>query len=563
MANLTSPLRLVVAEASIRHLQPNAPISFEIEPGMGSVVVGRESSVGVRLLSQVVSRRHALLEHNGEEWTIRDLGSKAGTRVNLSPATQEQAQSISPGDQLFIGPIILNVRIPLDHDATFNVVLKDESMQEGASILAKDVGGTVSTIADAELGGLAQHRLAVLLKWAAKLTEAPDLTALAQAITRSAAEGTGCARALLLRVAADDQLELLAGFPAHAPRRVEMQLSRSLVALALQGKIAELQYGGYDSVGEAMSIEALNIRSAICAPLAVDNKVLAVLYLDTRGSESPIKPDAASFCVALAQLGAMAIANLQRAELARQEKEMRDELVAARLAQTQLMPEAVGRVGPIQYSLEAIPGLIVAGDLFDVVALSEDCTLVLLGDVMGKGAAAGLMMATIQAFFRARSKSEMNLVECMTEANTYFYDRFNGRGFVTLWLGMFDRTNRRLTYIDAGHGDWCYLQDNASPHAVDSDGGPPLGAFAHSAYEFGQIELHGRDRIVVFSDGLVEQHNQTGQTFGETEPLKCLVGSRSASEDVNRLIVAHTDFRKETPLSDDLTIASIEWVIHE
>lgn len=559
MESSNPPLRLFVAESSLRHLQPNAPTSFELRPEQRTVIVGREADADIKLLSQVVSRKHASIEYDGQQWMVRDLGSKAGTRVNFAKATQAEPQTFGEGDQIRIGPIVLNVGSPLEREQTINLVLRNDSVSSGTSIIARDIAGSVSTIGDAELGGLAQHRLSVLLKSAAKLTEAPDIATLAQAITHSAADGTSSSRALLIRMLGEDQWELLGEYPPSAIGSSELQLSRSLVALARRGKIAEMQQGGYDGIGEAMSIEILNIRSAICAPLSVDSQVLAVLYLDSRGSETPLKPDAASFCVALAQLGAMAIANLQRAELARHEKEMRDELQDARSAQQQLIPEATGVVGPIRYSLEAIPGSIVAGDLFDVVALGRDQALVILGDVMGKGAAAGLMMAAVQTFFRARSGSALDLINWVTDANAYFCDRFKGRGFITLWVGVFHSTTGRLLYVDAGHGDWCHLPDQEQPRSIESNGGPPLGAFPNSDYELGEISLGPNDRIVLFSDGLVEQHNPNGETFGQVDPLQCLAGSRSAAEDVSRLVAAQNAFRQDVALSDDLTIASIEW----
>jgi sigma-B regulation protein RsbU (phosphoserine phosphatase) len=302
----------------------------------------------------------------------------------------------------------------------------------------------------------------------------------------------------------------------------------------------------------------LNIRSAICAPIHVDNEVVGVLYLDTRGGEKPIQRDAAAFCVGLCQLGGMALANLRRAELARKEKEMRDELKAARAAQQQMLPDPQGEIGPIRYGLVAVPGMIVAGDMFDIIPLGDTCALVMLGDVMGKGAAAGLMMATVQTYFRARCQPTSDLAQLMSEANAYFFDRFKGQGFVTLWIGRFESPNR-LTYVDAGHGHWGMAQTGHGFGEVDSLGGPPIGAFPTAEYEAGELELPTGDRIILYSDGLTEQHDEQGKLFETTVGLTCLTNSCSANDDVRLLLEAQDAFRGSVPLSDDLTIASIEW----
>jgi serine phosphatase RsbU (regulator of sigma subunit) len=358
----------------------------------------------------------------------------------------------------------------------------------------------------------------------------------------------------------ENQWAILGQYPSRGTAAREVEISRSLVAMARQGRFAQLQADEGDDSYEQPSIMSLNIRSAICAPIMVDGSIEAVLYLDTRGSESPIQRDAAAFCAGLAQLGGMAIANLKRAELARQEKELRDELLAARTAQQQLIPASTGDVGAVRYALEAVPGTIVAGDLFDIFQLGDDCTMVILGDVMGKGAAAGLMMATVQTYFRAKGQPHVDLVQLLDQANTYFHERFAGRGFVTLWIGVFHETTRHLQYVDAGHGHWCFFQPDKGARPVESEGGPPIGAVRGANYAAGELTLGLEDRIILFSDGLVEQHDDQGRLFGEDGALNCLSSSRSVDEDVRLLLEAHQAFRQSIPLSDDLTIASLELI---
>jgi serine phosphatase RsbU (regulator of sigma subunit) len=426
------------------------------------------------------------------------------------------------------------------------------------SIVARDLPGAVSMIPKEELGGLAQHRLTVLLQSAARLTNAQDTAALAQSITESAAAGTGSHRCILIGTADENLWSVLGQYPTRGGASRELEISRSLVAMARQGRFAQLQVGDSSDAYEQPSIMSLNIRSAICAPIIVDGGVEAVLYLDTRGSESPIQRDAAAFCAGLAQLGGMAIANLKRAELARQEKELRDELHAARTAQQQLIPVSSGDVGAVRYVVEAVPGTIVAGDLFDIFPIGDDSTMVILGDVMGKGAAAGLMMATAQTFFRARGQPPVDLPQLLDQANAFFYDRFKGRGFVTMWIGLFHAPSRRLRYIDAGHGHWCFFQQESGVQTVESQGGPPIGALPQADYSAGELRMEPEDRIILFSDGLVEQLDDQGRIFGEEGALTCLSSSQSVIQDVQRLLKAHQTFRGSIPLSDDLTIASLQ-----
>ena len=524
------------------------------------MVVGRAPEADVQLQSPSVSRQHANIEYDGQNWRIRDLGSRAGTQVNHTAIAENDHRILQSGDQIRLGPIVLNVLVAGETDATSNLVLRTDGSSEDCSIIAKDLPGAVMAIPEAELSGLAQHRLAVLLHSAASLTGAPDVASLAKEITQSAAAGTSSPRAILIGTAKDNEWLVLGQYPVENTGDREIEISRSLVVMAKRGKVAQLQSDGLGDSVEARSIVSLNIQSAICTPVVVDGSVVAVLYIDARGGEKPITIDAAAFCVGLAQLGGMALANLKRAELARQEKELRDELKAARTAQQQMIPESLGEVGVVRYALETVPGTIVAGDLFDIIHVDENCTMVLLGDVMGKGAAAGLMMATVQTYFRARGNPQIGLSQLVDEANVYFRERFKGQGFVTLWIGMFQMPSRRLSYVDAGHGHWCVFQQGLGAKPVESEGGPPIGALPDATYASGELVIQPNDRIIIFSDGLVEQHDDQGRIFEESDALKCLLSSRSSAEDVQLLLDAHTAFRGSVPLSDDLTIASIELI---
>jgi serine phosphatase RsbU (regulator of sigma subunit) len=548
---------LTVNQSSERFLQQNTPTHFVVRAGQCPAVVGRLANAQLNVQSVNISRRHAMIEFDGNDWKVRDLGSTTGTKVNGLPISTGQSSRLQTGDQVQFGPVVLQVHIPGDSAAQDNVMAWDDVSASPSSILARDLPGSVSSIPREELGGLAQHRLTVLLQSASRLNNAHDTASLAQLITESAAAGTGSHRCILIATPGESQWSVLGQYPSQGAGARELEISRSLVAMARQGRIAQLQGDGDDSY-EQPSIMSLNIRSAICAPIVVDGAVAAVLYLDTRGSETLIQRDAAAFCAGLSQLGGMALANLKRAELARQEKELRDELVAARTAQQQLIPASTGEVGAVRYVLEAVPGTIVAGDLFDIFSLGDDSTMVILGDVMGKGAAAGLMMATVQTFFRTRGHSQLDLPPLLVEANRFFHERFQGKGFVTLWIGLFHASTRRLRYVDAGHGHWCFFPRESGVQLVDSQGGPPVGALPDATYAAGELLIAPEDRIILFSDGLVEQHDDQGRIFGEDGALSSLSSSRSVAEDVQLLLEAHQAFRGVIPLSDDLTIASLE-----
>lgn len=524
-------------------------------------LIGRSSECDVKLPADSVSREHARIRWQDDTWLIHDLSSKAGTLLNGIRLGINQELRISSGDQIQMGPILLQVTLQhpgkLDDEPSLGNL--DSSLS--SFLVASELEGKLSTIHNADLSGLAQHRLALLLKSTARLAESTDLPTLANSIAHIAAKGAGSRRAMVIGVLSEDDWVVWGQYDKEGPATGTWEISRSLVALARSGEIAQLNQRLDQHGLDSPSIRDLHIRSAIGIPIPVGDRVEAVLYLDARDQEKPILEDATSYCVGLAQLAGIAVGNLRRNELQAQEKRFREELQAAREAQRHLLPASEGVAGSVRYAAESVPGTIVAGDLFDVMALDDTRTLVTFGDVMGKGAPAGVMMATIQAYFRALAKTPVtdDLPRLVDNANQFFYRTFRDSGFVTFWIGLFQLHNSHVQYVDAGHGHWEVVGHDGLRESLLREGGPPIGAVRDATYTEGRLLLNPGERIILYSDGLVEQQNDAGTFFSREDLVGCLSGSQNPSEDRRRLMERHLQFRESIPLADDLTIASIQF----
>ena len=546
-----SNLELQVAPADLPILGEGAQTFWLLVPTQVAWVIGRQEKADIRLELDSISRKHAVIRFDNG-WRIRDAGSKAGTHINQR-SIGDSEQPLKSGDQLRIGPIRLAVST--DQKTVGETQLLDP-FGRGSSLVPVDVEGHLSTIQQSSLEGLAQHRLSILIDSSKSFSSATDLASLSQQIVQATARGSRAKRVFLLDVRSDHWIVLGANLPEPdgAP---PVGISTSLVSEAKEGRITELQRQG-ESQDVARSIFDFNIQSALAIPLEVDDQVEAVLYLDARDQEKPLRPDAASFCVGMAKLAGLAIANLRREALRENERKLREELQAARAAQRFFLPKADGTIGCVTYALKAVPGTIVAGDLFDIRQVSEDATLVIMGDVMGKGAPAGIAMAALQTFFRALVPQPEQLAGLVAQANQFFQGIFRGSRFVTLWVGLVQKERSQLTYVDAGHGHWKLIQKKHFLAMEDTAGGPPVGAFKDSCYESETLPLSTDDRILLYSDGLVEQANQAGAMYPKQELERQLQASHSVDQDVQTLHDSLNQFRGDIPLSDDLTLASLQ-----
>lgn len=519
--------------------------TVEIE-SEGPITLGRSSSTDVQLTDQSVSRRHARLAFHANQWIITDLGSRHGTSIGGVPLTKDESAPLAPGDTLAIGPWI------------FRVQIGDESRTTGFETTT-DVAlrGRVQTIPDAELGSLAERRLNLFMDCAGRIHQATDEGQLATAALAAVVEGTGFTRAALVRpVASLDEVEFIGMRLPPTDRESKISISRSLLSAAAQGRIVRLTET--PDLREAVSVIELGIQSAICAPVHVGSDIQAFLYLDARETSTRVAPDAAAFCGAIARMCGLAMANLQRAHLHERQRRLEADLSAARDAQRRIMPPEKGRVGSVRYAMRSRPGRVVAGDLFDLFKVDESRVAFMLGDVTGKGMGAALVMAMAQSHLHASMLECRDLERATTALNSYLAKHSAENEFVSLIVGLINASDGKVSIIDAGHGYAMRVPAQGPPCLIEAEGGLVAGVDPTYQYAAEWLECGPGDRLVVFSDGVVEQPNAEGEQFGMQRAIEALTGSTCCDEDADRIFDAVRAFADSESLADDVTVVSIE-----
>lgn len=565
---------------------PISPIT--IDPGKPAVI-GRSSTCQIILADESVSRRHAQIHHASGQWFVTDLGSRHGTQVNMTALAANGAAPLTHGDLVGIGPWTFRVRTT--EQAIASHITTDDRLAEQER---------VERVAEREMAAITQNRLNLLMNCAAALAGVSDEGKLARAIVSASIEGTGFPRAAILREVrpSSNEFEIIcvrgpneardSTGPLEVATAQSLRFSTSLINAARSGDLAQLKSDA--AMAGGASIISLGIQTAMCAPIAIGGAVAAFLYLDARagetggargvmggfsssgaprtaGSPGPrtaaIQQDAAAFCMALAKMYSLAMSNILREQLALRQASIEKDLAAAREAQRLIVPPEEGRVAGIQYAMRMRSGRYVAGDLFDVVELGDGRVAVFLGDVAGKGIGAAILMATAQTHLSASLRALKDPALAVAEVNRYLCARVAQNKFISLWLGVFDPATRQVTFVDAGHGHWLVVERCQEPSGpptirrIDAVGGLPLGIEEDGAYQAEQFTLRPGDRVVVFSDGVVEQPGQDAVLFGLTRAIDAIMPSCSESEDVKRLFDAVVAYAQTDSLSDDTTVASI------
>lgn len=197
-----------------------------------------------------------------------------------------------------------------------------------------------------------------------------------------------------------------------------------------------------------------------------------------------------------------------------QEQEQEQELAKAREIQEGLLPKKIPQVRGLEVAGAWQPASTVGGDYFDVLKFSERKIGVCIGDVVGKGISAALLMANLQASFRAFASEEISPGSLVGKLNEVISNNIAADKFVTFWCCTIDTKENRLTYASAGHCPPILFHKSGEGVSL-KEGGTPLGIFPERKYEDTGIQLESGDRLALYTDGLTEAMNSDEQEFGE------------------------------------------------
>ena len=198
-----------------------------------------------------------------------------------------------------------------------------------------------------------------------------------------------------------------------------------------------------------------------------------------------------------------------------------------------------------------------AGDFYDFIDLEGNLGLV-VGDVVGKGVAASLMMASVRASLRAYAQDLYDLDEVIARVNERLAADTLDSEFATLWYGVLDPNTLRLTYCNAGH-DPPILVRNGEMHCLDT-GGMIVGVDAGQTYDKAIFDLAPGDRLLLYTDGLPDAMSFDQEKFGRgrIEQAFLEAADGSATDIVNHMLWSMRRFTGLRRSLDDTTIVVVK-----
>lgn len=243
--------------------------------------------------------------------------------------------------------------------------------------------------------------------------------------------------------------------------------------------------------------------------------------------------------------------------LLRERLDLHAQLFEAAQIQRKLSGPRILHRGSMQFATEVFAARYLSGD-FAVLSENESKVLATLGDIAGKGFAAGMWFTNLVGLLQSCGSPGSNPATVASEINRHLCYLRPVAPFVTAFLTQVDCTRGEVTYCNCGHFPPILCRADGFTQLLEQ-GGPLLGAVEEAKFEAGCVTLEPGDSLVAYSDGLLECRDQAGEEFGSSRLLAALQGAKqsSAHSTLLTLLAAVQDFANGNPLGDDISLAVI------
>jgi phosphoserine phosphatase RsbU/P len=513
--------------------------------------VGRKVDKDLVIADPRVSRDHAQIVQEGQDFFLQDLGSKHGTFVN---GERVQRQKLVRGDRLEFGA----------RDSAY--VLFNPA--HATSNTAREFLSQISVMG-AKPEATELETLRLFLEAARKLNTAGVLDEILITMLDVTLQLTKAERAYVFMKDETGTLRLAAGRNVNKePLLDDKTISHSILEESIRSNLEFLltDTSSSQEMAGRHSIVQYDLRTVVCIPLrkmqlqatrdaqtpvpaAASAQAMGVLYVDSRFASRDISGVSGDILRAIAREAASLIENARLVQAEEESRRYQQELSIAASIQQRLMQVKIPEVPFARLRGRNLPCKEIGGDFFDAVNTKEGLAVV-LADVSGKGVSAALLASTLQGMIYSHLLAGMPLLEVVSAVNRFFTDKLVGEKYATVLLARL-RRDGELEYVNCGHVPpmlVCAGEVIRPPH-----GNVPVGLLADATFESATCHMKSGDRFILVTDGVTEAENAMGDFFEDFR----LEAAAAKSPTLEGIFSAVTEFCSGNPLSDDCTVVEL------
>lgn len=317
------------------------------------------------------------------------------------------------------------------------------------------------------------------------------------------------------------------------------------VPVELQSRLSN---GGAD---EDISPEQAVLRFSLNDKSGAQLTELVVLLPSTRSLDL----DEMDFLESLAVQASVAIENATFHRRALQWQRVESDLAAARRVQMSLVPQRMPDIPQYRIAARSKTCYEVGGDYLDIVSMPSGDTVIVVGDVAGKGLASALVGASFRSAIRAMVHSGLSLLDIATNMNLLHFNEGDEaqRRYVTALLLRLDPVTHTIEMVNCGHNPAFLVRPDGEVMAIKASG-TPIGLLPFSSYLPQKFPFETGARLLIYTDGMTEVFRGEDE-FGESRLLETFVSCQDPTPDGTLGWLWHTleAFSDGQEQSDDMT----------
>jgi phosphoserine phosphatase RsbU/P len=210
----------------------------------------------------------------------------------------------------------------------------------------------------------------------------------------------------------------------------------------------------------------------------------------------------------------------------------------------------------------SLPARLIGGDYYDFYPLLNGKLRIVIGDVMGKGIPAAMLMILTRGAFRSAAESTQSPADTLTAINQAIYEDLRTlKSFVTLFCADWDPKEKILTYANAGHNlPLCVKGNSSTVSLIPKINGVMIGGLPNQVYNEESIKLDNLDIIFFYTDGIVEAQNKAGEQYKLERLIHTLLCNKDKEiGDIEKSVMnSITEFTDGAPQKDDITMVLLK-----
>jgi len=302
--------------------------------------------------------------------------------------------------------------------------------------------------------------------------------------------------------------------------------------------------------------------ATLIIPLIYEDQLTGMIFLGRKKSGKFYRREDINLLNILANQGAVAIENAQMVDEVIEKERMEEELNIARDLQVSMLPAETPRIEGFEIAAFSESAREVGGDFYDFIEMGAAKAGMVIGDVTGKSVSGALVMSASRSVFRMLSEQELTVADSMMHANRRLKKDIITGMFVALLYAIFDSRDKTLTLCSAGQTQPIHVAAKTGEAILVETKGDtfPLGILDDSNYEDTQLALETGDKVILYTDGIVEAMNEQEEIYGFDRLLDVVKNSQTMTaetllEEIKRQV---NEFAGDTPQHDDITIIVVQ-----